>query len=551
MSPVSRSRKPKKKNTKPRRRRASGFDMVFTHAAQLSSLLEARTWASGVLGLLRWRAWESQDEPEQVMHTAVSELLDELGRVGGTAGMAAARAFSLVGDEEQRADFHHVAEDLALAGVPEPEWFPGYRPAGLAGAYSVTDSAGDLEVIVLDYRDHFVGAVVDHLGIVNVPEIRVGTSAETNGPDFAKELASIIWPDPTPVRVSAAQVRERIVGPLTQLLLNGPTAHAELIEGEQANNATMGLALLEAVVDELPEEPPAADEPDLVELFVAGDVPDKDLARSWALFVTDDALANGRADDSFSVRYAEALLFDRMVPTYRLDDADLAPLAEVVRAWARFVHIDSDDKLPELLDEFATAYRTYDVPDQRLADFRSYHQFRTVTLDDMAFGPVDGEPLPVADLPPLPASATDSAHRLKIKLVNGSPRAWRRVEVRSTITLGELHQVIQRLFGWDDDHLWKFATDAYHFGPIDHDPWQASLGQVADAGDMVGYVFDFGDNWTHRIDVEAVVPAGGSYPRCTGGAHGDPEQYPDWDDDHPPRPGKFDLAAVNARLTGR
>jgi hypothetical protein len=54
---------------------------------------------------------------------------------------------------------------------------------------------------------------------------------------------------------------------------------------------------------------------------------------------------------------------------------------------------------------------------------------------------------------------------------------------------------------------------------------EAGLGKVLRTeGAVLWYVYDFGDDWRHRIEVEKVVPldAGVTYPRCTGGRRAAP-----------------------------
>jgi hypothetical protein len=48
-----------------------------------------------------------------------------------------------------------------------------------------------------------------------------------------------------------------------------------------------------------------------------------------------------------------------------------------------------------------------------------------------------------------------------------------------------------------------------------------------------GYLFDFGDNWLHQINVTAVeeTPGIGRYPKVTEKVGRSPPQYPDEDED--------------------
>ncbi|WP_157488993.1 plasmid pRiA4b ORF-3 family protein [Pseudofrankia sp. DC12] len=149
--------------------------------------------------------------------------------------------------------------------------------------------------------------------------------------------------------------------------------------------------------------------------------------------------------------------------------------------------------------------------------------------------------------------------QLKVELTVLSPAPWRRVTVPAAITLGDLHDVLQVLFGWDDDHLHAFRTasgDVYG-DPEDADSeYHVTLYQVVPKkGAKLTYIYDFGDTWRHTITLEAVgtydgadVTAGTELaPVCTGG-HGD-APVEDWNedcdgDDSVP----FDQDAINTRL---
>ena len=52
----------------------------------------------------------------------------------------------------------------------------------------------------------------------------------------------------------------------------------------------------------------------------------------------------------------------------------------------------------------------------------------------------------------------DQAMQLKVQLKYFKPPIWRSVVVPSLATLGDLHRVIQIVFGWDGDHLHAFCT---------------------------------------------------------------------------------------------
>lgn len=49
-----------------------------------------------------------------------------------------------------------------------------------------------------------------------------------------------------------------------------------------------------------------------------------------------------------------------------------------------------------------------------------------------------------------------AGHVLKIMLEDTHPPVWRRIIVPERITFEELHEMIQIIFDWDDDHLHDF-----------------------------------------------------------------------------------------------
>ena len=57
-----------------------------------------------------------------------------------------------------------------------------------------------------------------------------------------------------------------------------------------------------------------------------------------------------------------------------------------------------------------------------------------------------------------------NAYQLRIVLRRTSPHLWRRVVVGSDSTLGQLHQIVQALFGWTDSHPHRFVLRGRSLG---------------------------------------------------------------------------------------
>ena len=131
--------------------------------------------------------------------------------------------------------------------------------------------------------------------------------------------------------------------------------------------------------------------------------------------------------------------------------------------------------------------------------------------------------------PPVPV------YQLKIALRRVRPPVWRRVRVPAMTTLDALHEIVQVVFDWDDDHLHVFEVDgrryADPYAQMDDcaDESRVRLGRVLPrAGDRMRYVYDLGDWWEHEITLERIIEPepGGEGQVCVGGQGDAPVE--DW-----------------------
>ena len=126
-------------------------------------------------------------------------------------------------------------------------------------------------------------------------------------------------------------------------------------------------------------------------------------------------------------------------------------------------------------------------------------------------------PNPEIELPPPPA--TPSTYVLRVDIADAKPPIWRRLAVRSDLTLDAVHVVLQAAFGWFDYHLHRFSLGAPYVSPFFVTPQdleegeegtreeEARLDQVlTEPGARISYEYDFGDSWTHRILLESAEP---------------------------------------------
>lgn len=119
--------------------------------------------------------------------------------------------------------------------------------------------------------------------------------------------------------------------------------------------------------------------------------------------------------------------------------------------------------------------------------------------------------------------------RLRISLADTEPEVWRRVDVPFTASLKMLHDIIQAAMGWEDYHLWEFEAEERRYAPPDPE-WpdqeltaakNVKLGTLIERGVRhLIYTYDMGDNWEHRVFLEAVRSgdADTKYPRFIDGA---------------------------------
>jgi hypothetical protein len=113
--------------------------------------------------------------------------------------------------------------------------------------------------------------------------------------------------------------------------------------------------------------------------------------------------------------------------------------------------------------------------------------------------------------------------QLKVRLLGISPMIWRSVLVPTSMTLRELHGVLQVAMGWEGIHLYAFDIYAVQYGSFElmmGSP-RAPLTQFSfRANDKFSYTYDMGDGWAHEIRGESLCDADPkkAYPVCTGGS---------------------------------
>jgi hypothetical protein len=134
----------------------------------------------------------------------------------------------------------------------------------------------------------------------------------------------------------------------------------------------------------------------------------------------------------------------------------------------------------------------------------------------------------------------DHVYQFKITLEGIRPPIWRRIQVPETYSFWDLHVAIQDAMGWLDYHLHEFTI---------RDPSTGSIVEIGFPDDEFGrkiltewnqkiaryfslknssaeYLYDFGDNWVHRLKLEKILPREKlvNYPICIKGKRAAPAE---------------------------
>lgn len=123
----------------------------------------------------------------------------------------------------------------------------------------------------------------------------------------------------------------------------------------------------------------------------------------------------------------------------------------------------------------------------------------------------------------------------RVELALVTPTVWRRLLVPGDAQMVRLHSILQVAFGWSDAHLHEFRIGDRCYGPADDDG-DLDEDQIDEVGITVVtalglerafiYLYDFGDEWLHRIEVEevAIEPLGLKVAVCLGGENASPPE---------------------------
>lgn len=114
------------------------------------------------------------------------------------------------------------------------------------------------------------------------------------------------------------------------------------------------------------------------------------------------------------------------------------------------------------------------------------------------------------------------------------PKIWRRLQVRETMWLSQLHDVLQVAFDWYDYQTHSFQFDDQRFGnPLKREELQIEDDRDFTLADLdlahrnrFVYGYHFGEGWLVEIQVEKIgeIEKGVTYPVCLGGERAGPPE---------------------------
>lgn len=113
-------------------------------------------------------------------------------------------------------------------------------------------------------------------------------------------------------------------------------------------------------------------------------------------------------------------------------------------------------------------------------------------------------------------------YRIRVTLVDSAPEIWRTFEVDGALPLTLLHHALQTMMGWRESHLHAFTDADPHARGARGRRWESPFAtdleedtlsedefrvdDVLNDRTTLWYEYDFGDGWTHRLDVTERMP---------------------------------------------
>ncbi|WP_022667027.1 IS1096 element passenger TnpR family protein [Desulfospira joergensenii] len=148
--------------------------------------------------------------------------------------------------------------------------------------------------------------------------------------------------------------------------------------------------------------------------------------------------------------------------------------------------------------------------------------------------------------------------QLRVSII-GIPRLYRLIDISGNCSFEDLHDMIFKVFDRYDPHLYSFfltredsksfrtiydspeithpqnVEDIMGYGRKRRSAAETRIGDIElNEKDVFHYLFDFGDDWWHRIRVQKIgrVRTTKKHMKLIKSAGSSPDQYPDYDEDY-------------------
>jgi hypothetical protein len=372
MSPVSRSRKPKRPHKHVQHAPASPYAKFLEEAKALldpeTEVVEAELWGSFAVGALFETSWFGEDDadeedPDDVFEEQYGELVEYFAKQKRRPeALAGLRALAMVGEDWTREEALRAADELAAAGVKEPGWLHRAEEVEPTSVFRAGDLFGDAGTINLGFKrggeEHTVSCYVADRGgpvlerVLVVPggaaDLAKGMRAneEGEGKLYISELT------PVAARTLLAEALDRLLseGPddPEELLAIAEEAGLDLEELEMTSPAGLW-ALLAARLELLPEPAvsetavgSAEDVRETVAAFLASkqaaELADPELAGALATIFADVAALSDRTAVGFGPISLGGYLLDEFAETIELSEVEAMLVPAVLTAWAAFTN---------------------------------------------------------------------------------------------------------------------------------------------------------------------------------------------------------------------
>jgi pRiA4b ORF-3-like protein len=237
-------------------------------------------------------------------------------------------------------------------------------------------------------------------------------------------------------------------------------------------------------------------------------------------------LARGEAERVAGVLYLLAVAAGRSRPQLLVAEA-LGGLGWAVRSTGR--PPDEQDAVA-LTRDTATVLDRLGLPEGRRRAGRQPGPGAVQLARAALLGNRAPEPAPASAGPPA-SGRRDEAVELTVVLRDTEPPVWRRLLVPASLTLRQLHAVLQTAMGWQDAHLHLFEVAGVRYGDVEDVPDPLGDEETTTVGDAAAvtrdfrYEYDFGDGWEHDVRIgQRLTSVGSGTPRCLDGARACPPE---------------------------